>query len=312
MIIRCEKCGTKFQLDDDAVKPAGTKVRCSVCKHIFTVYPPGVAGAPVPRERAGDRISQVGDKKKIAAPVRRLPGGVDDFEDFLSEMDDDFLDEDLTASRRRKRDEKAEGNAPDGFTVSKQEKKRPSVFWRICRFFLLLILVLILIVAALYYWKPGLVREYGKFIEKYIPVTFFKTAGETPDAGASRLVLSGVSGDFIGSGMSGDLFVIRGTVKNEFPGGRSFIQLRGNILDKKGTVVSNRTVYAGNPIADEKLNVMSTEEISAAMNNRGGMDGMNVNVPSGSSIPFAIVFEELPENVVEFTVEPVSSTPATP
>ncbi|MGC9043406.1 MAG: zinc-ribbon domain-containing protein [Myxococcota bacterium] len=39
MIIKCDKCQTSFKLPDEKVKPEGTKVRCSKCKNIFTVYP---------------------------------------------------------------------------------------------------------------------------------------------------------------------------------------------------------------------------------------------------------------------------------
>jgi len=39
MIITCEECSTRFTLDDSLVKPDGSKVRCSLCKHIFTVLP---------------------------------------------------------------------------------------------------------------------------------------------------------------------------------------------------------------------------------------------------------------------------------
>ena len=39
MIIHCEKCGTKFDFNKKLLKEDGSKVRCSVCKHIFTVYP---------------------------------------------------------------------------------------------------------------------------------------------------------------------------------------------------------------------------------------------------------------------------------
>ncbi|MBW2152449.1 MAG: zinc-ribbon domain-containing protein [Deltaproteobacteria bacterium] len=39
MIITCEKCNTSFSLDDSLVKETGSKVRCSICKHIFIAYP---------------------------------------------------------------------------------------------------------------------------------------------------------------------------------------------------------------------------------------------------------------------------------
>ncbi|MEH0023106.1 MAG: DUF3426 domain-containing protein [Desulfobacter sp.] len=39
MIITCEECATRFTLDDDLIPPQGAKVRCSMCKHVFTAYP---------------------------------------------------------------------------------------------------------------------------------------------------------------------------------------------------------------------------------------------------------------------------------
>lgn len=42
MIITCEECQAKFRMADEKLKPGGTKVRCSKCKHVFTVLPPAV------------------------------------------------------------------------------------------------------------------------------------------------------------------------------------------------------------------------------------------------------------------------------
>ena len=40
MIIECEECNSKFNLDKNLIKKEGSKVRCSVCKNVFTAYPP--------------------------------------------------------------------------------------------------------------------------------------------------------------------------------------------------------------------------------------------------------------------------------
>lgn len=40
MIITCEKCKAKFNLDENLLKQTGSKVRCSKCQNIFPVYPP--------------------------------------------------------------------------------------------------------------------------------------------------------------------------------------------------------------------------------------------------------------------------------
>jgi hypothetical protein len=43
--------------------------------------------------------------------------------------------------------------------------------------------------------------------------------------------------------------------------------------------------------------------------NRTGKGNANVNVKAQATVPFMIVFEDLPENLSEFTVEAVSSAP---
>ena len=40
MIIDCEKCHTKFRLDESLLKETGSKVRCSICKYKFILFPP--------------------------------------------------------------------------------------------------------------------------------------------------------------------------------------------------------------------------------------------------------------------------------
>ncbi len=40
MIITCEKCDTRFKLDDDRIPAEGVKVRCSRCKHAFLAQKP--------------------------------------------------------------------------------------------------------------------------------------------------------------------------------------------------------------------------------------------------------------------------------
>lgn len=62
MIITCEKCSTQFNLNDEMLKDDGSKVRCSVCKHVFTVYPaeaePQEAPAPLADAPAGEAVPE--------------------------------------------------------------------------------------------------------------------------------------------------------------------------------------------------------------------------------------------------------------
>ncbi len=40
MIVTCEKCNTRFRLDDSLVPKEGIKAKCSKCGHIFMIFPP--------------------------------------------------------------------------------------------------------------------------------------------------------------------------------------------------------------------------------------------------------------------------------
>ena len=41
MIIECESCHRKFNLDERRLKPTGSRVRCSRCRTLFRAWPPG-------------------------------------------------------------------------------------------------------------------------------------------------------------------------------------------------------------------------------------------------------------------------------
>ncbi len=64
------------------------------------------------------------------------------------------------------------------------------------------------------------------------------------------------------------------------------------------------------PVLPKKqLREMSLEEIDKGLKRQEGEGNINVNVEPGSSVPFMIIFENLPDNLGEFIVEAVSSSP---
>ena len=43
MIVHCDGCESGFHVDEHLIKPTGSKLRCSKCRHVFTAYPPAPA-----------------------------------------------------------------------------------------------------------------------------------------------------------------------------------------------------------------------------------------------------------------------------
>jgi predicted Zn finger-like uncharacterized protein len=72
LIVTCEGCSTRFQLDDERVPHGGIRVRCSCCKHAFFVKPVQTAGDPVARA-----VTEAlhGDENAARHPARETGGG---------------------------------------------------------------------------------------------------------------------------------------------------------------------------------------------------------------------------------------------
>jgi hypothetical protein len=168
-----------------------------------------------------------------------------------------------------------------------------------------IILILTGAVAAMNRFKPDLLSEYLPFFKK--PLSKEQAFDNMGNKGLS---FKDLKYSFVDSRKAGKLFVVKGFVINNYPDRRSFIKIRSTILDSKGKVIRNKIVYAGNLISDKEQLSLSMEEIDNRLRNRLGKDKMNINIPPNSSIPLMIIFSNLPEDITEYTVEPISSSPA--
>jgi hypothetical protein len=173
--------------------------------------------------------------------------------------------------------------------------------------FLVILLVIIILLggsAAVYFMAPQLIPN---------SLTLFKLKAdkgeEKIDPGASRLSFKGVTGSFVQSTKAGQLFVIKGMVANEYPKSRSFILVNGTILDDTAQIVKRKMAYAGNTIPEKQIKNMTLDQINVGLKNRSGKGNINENVGPSRAIPFMIIIGNLPENLSEFTVEAVSSSP---
>jgi predicted Zn finger-like uncharacterized protein len=308
MIIECDNCRTTFNLEENLLDNEGSKVRCSLCRHVFLAYPPQVSASADEFEETvaldapfleKDRSEESEDDGEVA------------FDEFLNES----LDEDLTASGPATEDLEDFGVEERGLeqdmeeiaeeeTVMEPEEmlgvspvRKKSGKSRVLLVILIVLFLLIGAAAALIHWAPQLLPD---FLKPSGPPEKISIA----DPGIRRLSFKTVTGSFLKSKKAGRLFVIRGIVTNNYPKSRRFVLIKGTVLDEKGAVVRKKVAYAGNALNEEKLNQLSLEELNSAMKSRKSSE-----VAPGESIPFTIVFDGLPENLSEFTVEAVSSSP---
>ncbi|CAG1065048.1 hypothetical protein BAC1_00624 [uncultured bacterium] len=111
MIIQCDKCATKFRLDDSRITPNGVKVRCTKCDNVFIVTPPpspeevqveelfGMAPGMEERATAGaaEGLQPKSQSPKPKADDRHLAfdfGSEETREDIFKTAEKDFSQED--------------------------------------------------------------------------------------------------------------------------------------------------------------------------------------------------------------------------
>jgi len=303
MIVQCDKCLTKYDLDENIVRDEGSRVRCSVCRNVFTVLPmPEAEGAQDQKEDLEDTASFQFEESEDTEAADRTQ------EEFESEEEDEFfvdqepftgteLDEEIALAELDEEDEVEEESPED---KGAEGIKRPRS--RFMTVLLFLLLIIVLAAGALYYFSPELFSQFFPFIKAEQPE-------ESIDSGTARLTFRDVTGSFVESEDAGNLFLIKGMVKNGYPDKRGFLLIRGSILDNKGKIVKRKSTYAGNLIEEQDLISLSLDEIQNRLKSRDIMEKSGYEVRQGESIPFMIVIGNLPEDVSEFTVEAIRSSP---
>lgn len=175
---------------------------------------------------------------------------------------------------------------------------------------ILLLLVVLLVIlggaAAYLFMQEGslnlnIVAKYLPFLQDYI--------GEVPaDAPGDRIGIN-IAGSSYVTGKAGQMLIIQGAAVNNHKATRSAITVKGVLLDAKGKSLLQQTIFCGNQLDETVLQSMSFAAIEEAMNNQFGDSLSNMNVAVGASIPFTIVFRNLPEGIANINVEVVDSKP---
>jgi predicted Zn finger-like uncharacterized protein len=176
------------------------------------------------------------------------------------------------------------------------------------RILVLLILLLVVLAGAagFMFMQEGslnlnAVTQYLPFLQEYI--------GETTDSSLEGRIGINIDGSSYVNGRAGQMLVIQGETVNNHPSAVSIITVKGVLLDAHGKALLQQTVFCGNKLDDAALKSKPFTAIEEAMNNQFGAATSNMNVASGASVPFTIVFRNLPDGIANINVEVVSADP---
>ena len=136
------------------------------------------------------------------------------------------------------------------------------------------------------------------FIEQYLkkPVDKVSDAKPVPNQ-------KSVNGRFVTNSTAGTLFVITGRVENTSDIAYNQIQIQGALITKDKKETTTKNVFCGNIIPEDMLKTGNITDIHKLLAVKKGTSNLNADVKPKTSIPFMIVFSELPEKLQNFTVK---------
>jgi hypothetical protein len=139
-----------------------------------------------------------------------------------------------------------------------------------------------------------------------------KISQSAPEDLAGNLKISplapSITAEFINNHQAGKLCVIKGMVRNNYDHPRNFIQVTGKLYTKDKKMAKSLTGYAGTVLSQEELTGLDLATITSRLNSRNGFDNRNVGVKPGATVAFMLVFDHLPNNLDEYSVEVAGSS----
>jgi len=276
MIITCESCGTKFKIDPSKVANKDTiKVRCSRCRHVFTVDL-----KPEEEPKKSEKVIVLDDS--LGEEIEKIAGASSS---DLS-MDSDLFEKEGTEDDLTR---------PVSEPVVRKKASSPLALSKI-------IVIAVAVLAVL-----------GFVIYKYVgkqskPASSAESSVQQSDSPSIRLNPQ-TQAFFIENVNVGQILVVQGETINDSKSPVSFILLEGRVIGVNGKALLSQRFYAGNLFTKEELAQLPVDKIQERMMRREGESLSNVRVKPGDKVPFMVVFYNLPpiDELSDYAVEFVSA-----
>ena len=308
MIVHCEQCGTKYNLDDAKVRPGETKVRCSQCQYVFTVPHPltlneeeifseteeKVEDAFL-KEWAQEFPTQPPQEPNQAAPP--APDQASPPRAFVPPTAEESLFVKELPSEEAPSPQEEElpfKVTPVEEAPAKKERKASAPF-------LIIMFFLLLVAGSVYYWSnkmEGSIPAFEYIYEKLYNVMEGEKAQKV-------FLLSPRGSEYTLDG--GTVFVIQGKVANRSQETKRFVKVKGSLFDKAGKEVATSIGFGGITMTNEEIKNSSYESLKSSFGFVGV--GQAPPVPSQQTLPFTIIFFSPPGQATQYQMEIVQTAP---
>lgn len=319
MNVTCPQCNTVYRLPEEKVRP-GARLRCSVCRHIFTLPQEDRSEPPAEEERSS--ASDIRDRNVSGglelSGVSGRRAATPDYEDGGLSLggsrtgsggglelagDEPRGRQDRIPERRADQGLRLDGaESAESFGGLDMPQKKSSALPRLTSF----LVCLALAAGCGWLWQntPYLDGLKG-LIAPYIGLDM--TDPSDPVSLVSKLELRDVRQYQMKNEKVGTLVIIEGKVKNNFPVPRELIRLEAELYDAEGNMLVSRQQLAGNSMSSFQLEELDSEELDKVLNNKLDIVEANTNVLPGNEVPFTVVFVNPPSGASDYKVRIVEA-----
>ncbi len=190
------------------------------------------------------------------------------------------------------------GAEPEEKTMESEKEKKPLKAGKPSGKFLSILAIIVIIIVG-----AGAFAVYNPFgIEIPFVSDFIGSKGD--EKGTLRIIAldDSIKGDYVQT-QRGNLFVITGKVKNEYKHPRSYISVVGKLFKKGKVLLKAETAYCGNVIPANEIGATDPALMKRRLQNRLGDKQSNVKVQPGGTVPFMLIFENITDELDEYSVE---------
>jgi predicted Zn finger-like uncharacterized protein len=167
--------------------------------------------------------------------------------------------------------------------VQRKERAGPRFPW-------LTLLIYLLVITGVGYGAFVIWEKFPDLQKAGISFSTFKQYLGLREQAEGYISVEKLRGYYLENTKFSRVFIIEGQAVNHWNESRSFIKVKGTLLDARGEKVAEKGVYCGNILSEKDLKELPREAIDKSLSSQFGISFSNVNIPPNKFVPFMIVF----------------------
>ena len=317
MLVQCPKCKTTYRVSDEVVKGAAPSFRCSRCKHTFELeaqpesatdvsnpgadkssenpelafsFAPAIRSEPkLPREDSPRETESSRDLKPTALgktewQFKEPAGSGEDAASFTIAAAPAAAKDDIPARPSVEKESyqisSLARETNDNVLIIEPYRDQPG---SVTPFLTLLGLLVVLFAFVLAYQKthPAASEEWVRSIP------FVGHSVVRNEHVKNGVLLKSIETNYQSLQGSREVVVLTGVAVNQNPVMIRDVQLAGQLYDYEGKEIERQTMWIGNAISSQIIRGMTAQDVTDLQRLK---PLKTFEIPSGDSVPFAIVF----------------------